>query len=147
MTNGRLLLAVLLAGLAGCLGAIAADRWLNHEDNGSLHQFVHEELVLTEDQNSRLETLEARFAVERAALESSLRAANARLAQAMDAEHEYGPEVSAAIDDVHGQMGELQKATVQHVFDMREILEPEQQRLFDRKVSRRSPAIRAIRPP
>jgi Spy/CpxP family protein refolding chaperone len=117
------------------LGAIAADRWLNHEDNGSLHQFVHEELVLTEDQNSRLETLEARFAVERAALESSLRAANARLAQAMDAEHEYGPEVSAAIDDVHGQMGELQKATVQHVFDMREILEPEQQRLFDRKVS------------
>ena len=135
MTNGRLLLAVLLAGLAGCLGAIAADRWLNHEDNGSLHQFVHEELVLTEDQNSRLETLEARFAVERAALESSLRAANARLAQAMDAEHEYGPEVSAAIDDVHGQMGELQKATVQHVFDMREILEPDQQRLFDRKVS------------
>ena len=135
MTNGRLLLAVLLAGLAGCLGAIAADRWLNHEDNGSLHQFVHEELVLTEDQNARLETLEARFAVERAALESSLRAANARLAQAMDAEHEYGPEVSAAIDDVHGQMGELQKATVQHVFDMREILEPEQQRLFDRKVS------------
>ena len=135
MTNGRLLLAVLLAGLAGCLGAIAADRWLNHEDNGSLHQFVHEELVLTEDQKSRLETLEARFAVERAALESSLRAANARLAQAMDAEHEYGPEVSAAIDDVHGQMGELQKATVQHVFDMREILEPEQQRLFDRKGS------------
>lgn len=135
MTNGRLLLAVLLAGLAGCLGAIAADRWLSHEDNGSLHQFVHEELVLTEDQNSRLETLEARFAVERAALESSLRAANARLAQAMDAEHEYGPEVSAAIDDVHGQMGELQKATVQHVFDMRETLEPEQQRLFDRKVS------------
>ena len=68
MTNGRLLLAVLLAGLAGCLGAIAADRWLSHEDNGSLHQFVHEELVLTEDQNARLETLEARFAVERAAL-------------------------------------------------------------------------------
>ena len=93
MTNGRLLLAVLLAGLAGCLGAIAADRWLSHEDNGSLHQFVHEELVLTEDQNARLETLEARFAVERAELESSLRAANARLAQAMADEHEYGPEV------------------------------------------------------
>ena len=135
MTNGRLLLAVLLAGLAGCLGAIAADRWLSHEDNGSLHQFVHEELVLTEDQNARLETLEARFAVERAELESSLRAANARLAQAMADEHEYCTEVSAATDDVHGRMGEFQQATVQHVFDMREILEPEQQRLFDRKVS------------
>ena len=53
----------------------------------------------------------------------------------MEDEHENGPEVNAAIDDVHGKMGELQKATVQHVFDMREILTPEQQPLFDRKVS------------
>ena len=135
MKKFHLVLAVLLAALAGCLGALAADRWANNDAEGGLHQFVHEELVLTEDQNARLETLEARFAVERAELESSLRAANARLAQAMADEHEYGPEVSAAIDDVHGRMGELQKATVQHVFDMREILEPEQQRLFDRKVS------------
>lgn len=108
---------------------------MNHDDNGSLHRFVHEEMVLTEDQNARLEALEARVAVERAALEASLRASNARLAQAMDDEHEYGPGVSAAIDDVHSRMGDLQKATVQHVFDMREILEPEQQRLFDRQVS------------
>ncbi|MEC7161008.1 MAG: heavy metal resistance protein, partial [Pseudomonadota bacterium] len=35
----------------------------------------------------------------------------------------------------HARMGDLQKATVRHVFDMREILEPEQQRQFDRKVS------------
>lgn len=53
----------------------------------------------------------------------------------MENEHEYGPEVSAAIDEVHARMGDLQKATVRHVFDMREILEPEQQRQFDRKVS------------
>ncbi len=53
----------------------------------------------------------------------------------METEHEYGPEVSAAIDEVHARMGDLQKATVRHVFDMREILEPEQQRQFDRKVS------------
>jgi nickel and cobalt resistance protein CnrR len=131
----HLALAVLLAALAGCLGAIAADRWLNHEANGSLHQFVHEELSLSADQDARLDALEARFAVERAELESSLRASNARLAQAMEAEHEYGPEVSAAIDDVHAKMGDLQKATVRHVFDMREILDPEQQLLFDRKVS------------
>jgi len=57
------------------------------------------------------------------------------IAQAMENEHEYGPEVSAAIDEVHARMGDLQKATVRHVFDMREILEPEQQRQFDRKVS------------
>ena len=135
MKTTHIVLAVLLAALAGCLGAIAADRWVNHEAGSGLHDFVHDELTLTTDQEQRLDALEARFAVERARLEGSARAANARLAQAMENEHEYGPEVSAAIDEVHARMGDLQKATVRHVFDMREILEPEQQRQFDRKVS------------
>lgn len=121
--------------VAGCLGAIATDRWVNDENDGSLHQFVHDELNLSDDQNDRLEMLEGRFAVERAELESSLRAANARLALAMESEQEYGPEVNSAIEDVHAKMGALQKATVQHVFNMREILTPDQQRRFDRKVS------------
>jgi Spy/CpxP family protein refolding chaperone len=131
----HLVLAVLLAALAGCLGAIAADRWSNNDAEVSLHQFVHDELSLTADQEQRLDALEARFAVEQARLEASARAANAQLAQAMETEHEYGPEVSAAIDEVHARMGELQKATVRHVFDMREILDPDQQLQFDRKVS------------
>ena len=135
MKTTHIVLAVLLAALAGCLGAIAADRWANHEAGSGLHDFVHDELTLTTDQEQRLDALEARFAVERARLEGSARAANARLAQAMENEHEYGPEVSAAIDEVHARMGDLQKATVRHVFDMREILEPDQQRQFDRKVS------------
>jgi Spy/CpxP family protein refolding chaperone len=131
----HLVLAVLLAALAGCLGALAADRWSNDDAEDSLHQFVHDELSLTADQEERLDALEARFAVEQARLEASARAANAQLAQAMETEHEYGPEVSAAIDEVHARMGELQKATVRHVFDMREILDPDQQLQFDRKVS------------
>ena len=135
MKKFHLVLAVLLAALAGCLGALAADRWANNDAEGGPHQFVHDELSLTADQEQRLDALEARFAVEQARLEASARAANAQLAQAMETEHEYGPEVSAAIDEVHARMGDLQKATVRHVFDMREILEPEQQRQFDRKVS------------
>ena len=74
--------------------------------------------------------------MERARLEASARAANAQLAQAMEAEHEYGPRVGAAIDEVHARMGDLQKATVRHVFDMREILDPDQQRRFDQQVSK-----------
>ena len=135
MKTTHIVLAVLLAALAGTLGALAADQWANHETGTGLHDFVHDELTLTSDQEQRLDALEARFAVERARLEGSARAANARLAQAMDNEHEYGPEVGAAIDEVHARMGDLQKATVRHVFDMREILDPEQQRQFDRKVS------------
>lgn len=135
MKKFHLVLAVLLAALAGCLGALAADRWANNDAEGGPHQFVHDELSLTADQEQRLDALEARFAVEQARLEASARAANAQLAQAMETEHEYGPEVSAAIDEVHARMGDLQKATVRHVFDMREILDSDQQLQFDRKVS------------
>src|SRR3546814_7825744 len=66
---------------------MAADRWTNHEAGSGLHDFVHDELNLTADQEERLDALEARFAVERARLEGSARAANARLAQARSEEH------------------------------------------------------------
>ena len=135
MKTTHIVLAALLAALAGCLGAIAADRWANHEAGSGLHDFVHDELTLTADQEQRLDALEARFAVERARFEGSARAANARLAQAMETEHEYGPEVSAAIDEVHARMGDLQKATVEHVFAMRALLDQEQRARFDRQVA------------
>ena len=53
----------------------------------------------------------------------------------MDEEHEYGPKVASAIEDVHERMGDLQKATIAHVFEMRTLLTPDQQRAFDRHVS------------
>ena len=135
MKATHIILAILLAALAGCLGAVAADRWIYNEQDAGLHQFVHDELELTPEQSSDLDALEARYATEKAELEASLRASNARLAKAMESEHELGPGVVAAIDDVHENMGALQKATVRHVFDMRELLDPQQQVLFDRLVS------------
>lgn len=130
----HLAIAVLLAALAGCIGALAADRWIRANDEPTLHEFVHDELELTAEQSKQLETLEAAYVVEHKELELALRAANARLARAMDDEHEFGPEVAAAIDEVHARMGALQKATINHVFDMRKLLNPAQQQRFDRHV-------------
>ncbi len=92
--------------------------------------------TLTAQQEDRLDRLEERYAIENAQRELAVRRANANLAAAMDKEHEYGPEVSLAIDEVHQRMGELQKATVRHVFAMRRILDQEQQREFDQQVAR-----------
>ena len=128
-------IAVLIALAAGCIGAFAIGEWREAAHPQTLHDFVHDELDLDASQREQLEQLEARFTVERNELESFLRAANARLAVAMDEEHEYGPQVAAAIDDVHGRMGDLQKATVGHVFAMRALLKPEQKERFDRQVS------------
>ena len=42
--------------------------------------------------------------------------------------------MAAAVDATHHAMGELQKATLEHVFEMRAILRPEQQARFDAAV-------------
>lgn len=138
MTNPKrqILIAILLAALAGFMGATAAQRWFAPVQSGGLHEFVHEQLDLTADQDEQLDRLEERYDIENAQRELAVRRANAVLAAAMDSEHEYGPEVSAAIDQVHASMGELQKATVRHVFAMRSILNEDQQREFDRQVAR-----------
>ena len=71
----------------------------------------------------------------RAALEARLKADNARLAAAIAAEHQYGPRVAAAVDATHMAMGDLQKATLEHVFAMRAILRPDQQARFDAAIA------------
>lgn len=131
----RIALLILLALGAGFLGAVGANQWAaQNVDNTSLHSFVHDELELSDKQLQTLDEMEDKFSIKRRSLELSLRAANATLADAMDQEHEYGPKVASAIETVHERMGELQKATVQHVFEMRSILTPQQQEAFDQRV-------------
>ena len=131
----RIIILLALAFAAGWLGSYCASHWpqQNVETQG-FHGFVHDELDLTDSQLAQLEKLETDFAIKQKSLELSLRAANADLAAAMEAEHEYGPEVSLAIETVHEKMGALQKATVEHIFNMRRLLTDEQQIAFDARV-------------
>ncbi len=99
-----------------------------------LHDVLHSKLDLDERQKREIDLLEKRFAVRRQALELELRADNARLADAIEAEHGNGPQVAAAVDQSHQAMGELQKETLGHIFAMRQILRPDQAKTFDQAV-------------
>lgn len=99
-----------------------------------LHALLHREAKLSKEQEARLRPIEARFAARREALELEMRAANIRLAQAIEAEHGYGPRVTKAIDETHEVMGELQKETLQHLFAMRAVLDADQAAMFDKTV-------------
>ncbi|MBQ1498009.1 MAG: periplasmic heavy metal sensor [Sphingomonas sp.] len=99
-----------------------------------LHEVLHHQLTLDDGQKARLALLEQSFAVRRQALELEMKSDNARLAEAIAAEHGIGPRVTAAVDASHRAMGELQKETLAHIFAMREILRPDQQAVFDRAV-------------
>jgi nickel and cobalt resistance protein CnrR len=138
MSLRRTLLIALVAFLAAGTGVYAA-RLLDRPapDAGEeLHVLMHDGLDLDPAQESELEAIEREFAVERARLEAQLKAANARLAEAVAAEHVYGPRVAEAVDATHDAMGELQKTTLTHVFAMRAILRPEQRPQFDAVVER-----------
>lgn len=126
-------LIALFAAFGGVLlGRAFTDRV--EREPSALHDLLHEELGLDESQLAQIEDLEARFASQRSALELEIRAANARLANAIQQEHGYGPKVTAEVDRSHEAMGELQKATLYHIFAMRAVLRPDQAQKFDRAV-------------
>lgn len=132
----RHLLTALIAFAAALAGVAVGCRILMPVTAPShdLHALIHREIALDAWQSAALDRLEARFALTRAGLEAQLRANNARLAAAIEAEHRDGPRVAQAIDAVHRSMGELQKATLAHVFAMRGVLRSDQAATFDRLV-------------
>lgn len=99
-----------------------------------LHDVLHNKLALDASQRAKLEILEQQFRIQRQALELELRADNARLAAALQAEHGNGPRVSAAVDRSHAVLGQIQKATLTHIFAMRQLLKPDQTAMFDQAV-------------
>ena len=135
MSRGLILTLVLtiLAAIGGTW--IGARTIYAQHHQPSLHEFVHEELKLTTDQTQRLEGLEQDFAVKRSTREAELRAANAELARAIQARHEYSNEVQAAVERFHQAMGELQKETILHVLAMRTVLTPDQAIQFDKRIA------------
>lgn len=132
----RLLLIAVIAFAAAAAGVFAARTYVDapRKSESELHALLHGQLRLDAAQAAKIEALETRHATRKQALELEMRAANARLAEAIDAEHGYGPQVTAAVDHVHHVMGEMQKEVLEHLFAMRAVLNPEQAAIFDRTV-------------
>ena len=90
------------------------------------HEWLHDELHLTPAQFEALKPIEQRFASKERELTDRLNGANRDLARVISEEKGYTPRVAAAVETVHHHMGELQKASLEHVFEMRQVLTPEQ---------------------
>jgi Spy/CpxP family protein refolding chaperone len=138
MVKRALLLAV-VAFFAALAGVFAGRQLVSHDHGnrgGHLHALLHEELDLSPEQEAQVERMERSHQVRRQAVELELRSDNARLADAIEAEHGYGPRVAEAIDRSHRAMGELQKITLEHLFEMRSVLRPDQAAKFDAAVTK-----------
>lgn len=133
----RRVLLIALVAFVSALAGVFIGRYVADQPRASeteLHALLHKQLELTPQQHAKVDAIEAKFAVRRKALEFEMRAANVRLAEAIEEEHGYGPKVTAAIEHSHVVMGELQKETLEHLFAMRAVLNPEQAKMFDSTV-------------
>lgn len=133
MSAGRYLLVALVAFAAALAAVLVARAWMTPAPRveSEVHALLHKRLTLDPAQEARIHALETSFAKRRATLEAEMRADNRRLADAIAAEHGYGPKVGAAVDRSHHVMGELQKETLRHIFAMRGVLRPDQAARFD----------------
>ena len=87
MASRRLLIIGLIAFLAAVAGVFVGRILVDapRANETELHALLHRELKLSADQEKKIHLIEARFAARRDALELEMRAANIRLAQAIDA--------------------------------------------------------------
>jgi nickel and cobalt resistance protein CnrR len=92
------------------------------------HAGIHRQLGLTTDQERELQPSEEQFQARRAALLNKIREANTELAEAILADQSDSSRVSTAVAKIHAAQGELEEATLAHVFQMKAGLRLDQYR-------------------
>jgi nickel and cobalt resistance protein CnrR len=136
----NLVLTVLVALAAGAAGG-----WMGAERaNGgllatqplrqSVADVVRQGLDLTPAQSKEIQAIDDRFYQQRGLLRNRISQANMELADALMSDMAYGRQAQSAVAHVQDGLGELQKATILYVLEVRDVLTPEQQRVYDRKV-------------
>ncbi|WP_313101992.1 MULTISPECIES: periplasmic heavy metal sensor [unclassified Brevundimonas] len=128
-------MTVALAAAASGIGAWAGATWvLNKQTPPSLHEIVHKDLDLSSEQHRKIDSIEDRFAEQRLTLEGRVQAANRELAEAIRVSNGDSRVVQPAVDHFHDAMGDLQQATIAHIFEMRSVMTDAQARRFDRSM-------------
>ncbi len=123
-----LILLALIAAIAGAACWLTA-RYFNrtiHTEKGDAHAWIHTQLGITAEQDKALEPIEQRYAEQRKHYGEMLRIANAELGKAILEERTDSERVKAAVARIHEAQGELQNATLQHIFEMKSVLTPPQ---------------------
>lgn len=128
--NAALLLLIVL--VAGFAALTIGQRIINNEQfeddvaHVDMHSILHVQLGITGESNLELAAIENRYNQKRRELETTIKEANRELAEAILGSPEFSPEVQQVIYKIHTAMGELQSATVEHLYEMQTVLTTEQ---------------------
>ena len=89
------------------------------------HQWLHDKLDLTESEEEALESIELKYGLRRKDLELQFQERKAKLASILFQDEEYSERVTEAVKEIHLSHGALQQLSIQHYYDMLEVLSAE----------------------
>ncbi len=133
----RISILLLLVALVAALSSYLTNRMMNRECTmipEHNYEWLNKQLELSETQKATLVRVEHSFENRENALRAELDEANRQLARTIAEENAYTPKVAAAVEHVHMCMGELQKASIAHLFELRGQLDEAQQEKLMRYV-------------
>ncbi len=120
------LMAVAVVASAACFLTMRFTQDRARSAHADAHLWIHTQLGLTADQEEQLVPVEKRYHDQKTHYGELIRLANMELAQAILSDKSDSPRVQAAIAKIHEAQGQLQDATLRHVFEMKPILRAEQ---------------------
>ena len=136
----NLLITVAVALMAGGIGGWLGTRNALDTDTQTLplrqtvREIVSQDLKLTPDQIKNIQAIEDKYYDQRTTLRQDVATANRELADALMSDMAFGREAQQASNHVERGLGELQRATILYVLEVRDVLTSEQQAIYDRKV-------------
>lgn len=134
-TKGILaILAFALVMIALCVGAsIVTAKWFApsksdwEQDMTHGHDWLHEALNLTEREKASIDAFEGEYRNQRDLLHKEFNSRILELREILVANDRYVPEVNAAIHRIHETHGKLQELSIQHYYDMLNVLPDDKQ--------------------
>jgi len=105
---------------------VAAPAQAATPSEASFHAWLHENLHISPEQHDRLAPFEEKYEADRLRLREEIRAAGQQLAAAIRENNRDSPNLAAALRQLNTAQGELQQATLDHFFVMKDHLQPEQ---------------------
>jgi Spy/CpxP family protein refolding chaperone len=148
----NLAVTVVVAVLAGAVGGWMGARNAIDTDPQTLplrqtvSEIVRHDLTLNTDQTKQIQAIEIKYYDKRSSLRMQVADANRNLADALMSDMAFGREAQQASNQLEQGLGELQRATILYVLEVRDVLNPEQQMIYDRKVREVLTATAATRP-
>lgn len=116
---------VVIASLSCYLGSCWIHSHCSHQ-SCDLHLWIHQQLDISPEQEKKLQATENRYIEKKKYNEEIIRLANMELSQEILKSKSHTPEIEQILQKIQQAQGELQKATLEHVFEMKVGLTSEQ---------------------